>query len=155
MLTVMPPSITDRAPREGDERFVTVTGRRPTMERAVASVADKVLSVRRGVSVTGLLTGSPAVKGIPHVAGVRKAGGEEISADLVVDAMGRRSKLPDWVEAIGARRPTEEAEESGFIYYSRFFRSRNGAVPRSRGPLFAPFILSRSLRYPGTRTPGP
>jgi len=149
MLTVMPPSITDRAPRRGDERFVTVTGRRPTMEGAVASVAEKALFVRRGVSVTGLLTGSPAVNGIPHVAGVRTAGGEEISADLVVDAMGRRSKLPDWVEAIGARRPTEEAEESGFIYYSRFFRSRNGAVPRSRGPLFAPFHSFSLLTLPG------
>ena len=42
--------------------------------------------------------------------------GEEISADLIVDAMGRSSKLPNWLEAIGARRPIEEAEDSGFIY---------------------------------------
>jgi 2-polyprenyl-6-methoxyphenol hydroxylase-like FAD-dependent oxidoreductase len=29
LLATMPPSITDRAPREGDERFITITGRRP------------------------------------------------------------------------------------------------------------------------------
>ena len=149
MLALMPPSIIDRAPRTGDERFVTVTGRRPTMERAVASVAEKVLPVRRGVSVTGLLTGPSAVKGIPHVSGVRTADGEQVSADLVVDAMGRRSKLLDWLEAIGARRPIEEAEESGFIYYSRFFRSRNGAVPRSRTSLLTHFHSFSLLTLPG------
>ncbi len=148
MLALMPPSITDRAPREGDERFVTVTGRRPTIECAVASVADEVLSVRRGVSITGLLTGRSAVKGIPHIAGVRTMDGEEVSADLVIDAMGRGSKLPDYLEAIGARRPIEEAEESGFLYYSRFFRSRNGAVPRSWGLLFAPFHSFSLLTLP-------
>jgi hypothetical protein len=43
--------------------------------------------------------------------------------------MGRRSKLPNWLEAIGARRPMEEAEDSGFIYYTRFFRSTSGVLP--------------------------
>jgi hypothetical protein len=44
--------------------------------------------------------------------------------------------LPDRLEAIGARRPIEETEDSGFIYYTRFFRSKNGMVPLSRtGPL--------------------
>jgi hypothetical protein len=52
--------------------------------------------------------------------------GEELSADLIVDAMGRRSKVLNWLEAIGARRPIEEAEDSGFIYYTRFFRSKTG-----------------------------
>lgn len=28
LLTLMPPFISDRAPRDGDERFITVTGRR-------------------------------------------------------------------------------------------------------------------------------
>ena len=30
VLATMPRSVTDRAPREGDERFITITGRRPT-----------------------------------------------------------------------------------------------------------------------------
>jgi hypothetical protein len=73
----MPPSITDRTPREGDEQFITIKGRRPTIEYAVASVAERLIPVRRGVSVVGLLTGPSAVKGIPHVTGVLTMDGEE------------------------------------------------------------------------------
>ena len=51
------------------------------------------IPVRRGVSVVALLTGPSAAKGIPHVTGVRTIDGEEVFADLVVDAIGRRSKL--------------------------------------------------------------
>jgi 2-polyprenyl-6-methoxyphenol hydroxylase-like FAD-dependent oxidoreductase len=151
VLAAMPQSINDRTPREGDERFITITGRRPAIEYAVASVAERLLPVRRGACVVGLLTGPSAVKGIPNVTGVRTADGEEVSADLIVDAMGRSSKLPNWLEAIGARRPIEEAEDSGFIYYTRFFRATTKLVPPSRGRLLTHF---RSSRSPATRTPG-
>src|SRR5580692_3544570 len=54
MLATMPSSVTDRTPREGDERFITITGRRPTIEYAFASVAESLIPVRRGVAVVGL-----------------------------------------------------------------------------------------------------
>ena len=149
LLTTMPPSITDRTPREGDERFITITGRRPTIEHAVATVAEKVVSVRRGVSVVGLVTGSPAANGVPHVTGVRIAEGEDVSADLIIDATGRRSKLPNWLEAIGARRPIEEAEDSGFLYYTRFFRSTTGELPIYRAGLNTYFDSFSVLTLPG------
>src|SRR4029077_17555670 len=44
-LDIMPPFITDRGPQDGDERFVTRTGRRPVLEYAAASVAGQ----RRGL----------------------------------------------------------------------------------------------------------
>jgi 2-polyprenyl-6-methoxyphenol hydroxylase-like FAD-dependent oxidoreductase len=147
VLETVPSSVTDRMPREGDERFTTITGRRPPIEYAFASVAERVVPIRRGASVEGLLTGPSAAKGIPHVAGVRTVD-EEISADLVVDAMGRHSKLPDWLEAIGARRPIEEAEISGFIYYTRYFRSRTGAVPPCRSALQTYFHSFSLLTLP-------
>jgi len=149
VLATMPPSITDRTPREGDERFTTITGRRPAIEYAFASVAERLLPVRRGAGVMGLLTGPSTAKGIPHVTGVRTMEGEEISADLIVDAMGRRSKLPNWLEAIGARRPIEEAEDSGFIYYTRFFRSATGVVPPCRASLQTHFHSFSVLTLPG------
>jgi 2-polyprenyl-6-methoxyphenol hydroxylase-like FAD-dependent oxidoreductase len=148
-LATMPPSITDRTPREGDERFTTITGRRPAIEYAVASVAERLIPVRRGVSVVGLLTGPSAAKGIPHVTGVRFVGGEEVPADLMVDAMGRGSKLPTWLEVIGARRPIEEAEDSGFIYYTRFFRSANRVTPAYRTALLTYFHSFSLLVLPG------
>src|SRR5579859_4941221 len=128
MLALMPPFIDDRAPREGDERFVTVTGRRPVIEYAVAAAADG-LDIHRGVSVTELVSGPAAVKGVPNVTGVRTSDGEELAADLVIDAMGRRSALPAWLAGLGAQPLAEEAEDSGFAYYTRNFRSADGSLP--------------------------
>jgi 2-polyprenyl-6-methoxyphenol hydroxylase-like FAD-dependent oxidoreductase len=149
VLATMPPSITDRTPREGDERFITITGRRPAIEYAFASVAERLLPVRRGAAVEGLLTGPSAAKGIPHVTGVRTADGEEVSADLIIDSMGRHSKLPNWLEAIGSRPPIEEAEISGFIYYTRYFRSASGVSPAYRAALQTYFHSFSLLTLPG------
>ena len=96
VLETVPSSITDRTPREGDERFITITGAALRSSTRFASVAERLIPVRRGVSVGGLLTGPSAASGIPHVTGLRTVDGGEVSADLVVDAMGRHSKLPDW-----------------------------------------------------------
>jgi 2-polyprenyl-6-methoxyphenol hydroxylase-like FAD-dependent oxidoreductase len=148
VLSTMPSSIADRTPRTGDDRFVTVTGRRTTIEYAVASIAEKEVRVRRGVSVVGLLTGCSAANGIPHVTGVRTVDGQDVSADLVIDATGRRSELPGRLEAIGARRPIEEAEHSGFIYYTRFFHSKTGVIPTCQAPLLTYFDSFTILTLP-------
>src|SRR5579863_1433113 len=66
--SIMPPSISDRTRREGDERFITVTGRRPAIEYAVARAAERTVPVVRGVSAAELLTGRPMAAGIPHIA---------------------------------------------------------------------------------------
>jgi|SRR5262245_8962476 len=104
MLSWMPLTVADRTRRPGDERFVTHTGRRPMIEHVLASAAaaHPRIDVRRGVAVSGLKTGAAAVPGTPHVVGARTARGERFEADLVVDAMGRRSPLPGWLTAIGA-----------------------------------------------------
>lgn len=148
-LTLLPRLITDRAPRPGDERFVIVTGRRPAMEYAVARAAAEVVPIERGVAIAGLLTGPSVARRIPHVSGVHTADGAEIRADLVVDAMGRRSKLLDWLAAIGARRLLEETGESGFIYYTRYFRGPDGAIPAYRSGLSAHFHSFSLLTLPG------
>jgi 2-polyprenyl-6-methoxyphenol hydroxylase-like FAD-dependent oxidoreductase len=132
-LQLLPPLVRDRSPREGDDRFRAVTGRRPVVEAVIAAVAaEDGIDIRRGVPVDALLTGHSVVDGVPHVTGVRTAGGEELRADLVVDAMGRRSKLAEWLGAAGGRRPHSEAEECGFVYYSRYFRGPE--VPLFTGP---------------------
>jgi 2-polyprenyl-6-methoxyphenol hydroxylase-like FAD-dependent oxidoreductase len=148
LLSVLPPFIEDRAPRDGDERFTTVTGRRPVIEFAVASCAEQGVDVRRGVKVTELLTGARAASGVPHVTGVRTDGGEELAADLVIDAMGRRSELPAWLAALGAQPPAEEAEDSGFTYYTRYFRSPDGTMPAFLTGLLTPFDCYSLLTLP-------
>ncbi len=111
-----------------DPRFDVITARRPVVEAAVASVAQSHpgVTVRRGVAIAALVPGPSTGGGIPHVAGVETDGGERIAADLVVDATGRRSPLPRWLTALGARAPLEEEEDSGFVYYGRHVRSRDG-----------------------------
>ncbi len=135
MLGLMPPSITDRRPREGDERLWTTTARRPVLESVLrrAAEAEPGLDVRTGVSARQLVMST--YDGIPHVRAVRTDSGEELHADLVVDAMGRRSQLPRWLEAAGTHPVHEEADDSGFIYYTRHFRARDGQLPAFRAPI--------------------
>ena len=72
-LDVLPPGITDREPRPGDEQFAFVTGRRPTAEAAIANAAQSAagVRVRRGIAVAGLLDGRGTAGSAPRVTGVR------------------------------------------------------------------------------------
>ena len=107
-LAYMPPTITDRAPRPGDERFRTLQVRRPVLEQALARIADAEsgLTVRRRTGVAGLLT--QGANGSARVIGVRTDGGDELAADLVVDAMGRGSRLPRLLAAAGLEPGADE-----------------------------------------------
>jgi 2-polyprenyl-6-methoxyphenol hydroxylase-like FAD-dependent oxidoreductase len=133
----MPSSITDRDARPGDERLATWNARRTTLEQVLGQAAESQdgLEVRRGVSVAELQT--RRIDGRLHVTGVRDDGGEPLAADLVVDAMGRRSVLPKLLTAAGGDPVHEEAEDCGFLYYTRFFRSADGRVPAARAPLLS------------------
>lgn len=147
LLATLPPFITDRDPRPGDERFRFVTGRRPMVELVHARAAERepAVTVRRGTKVTGLLAGDP-MNGVPHVAGVRCADGD-IRADLVIDAMGRRSPTSDWLEEIGAQRPEIRSQECGFTYYTRYFRGPE--IPVLVAPQVCPVNTFMVLTLPG------
>src|SRR3954447_24550809 len=136
MLANMPPSINDRSSRPGDERFTYPTGRRPVIEAVVAAYVEQRprVDVRRGVKATGLLAATDMVDGVPHVTGVRCADGSELRADLVIDAMGRRTPAAEWLQALGARPPEVQSEDSGFIYYTKFFAGAT-IPPYLAGPL--------------------
>jgi len=144
----LPPGVTDRAPRPGDERFVTFTARRPVFEQVLASAADEQrgLEVRRGITVNELTM--RAGGGTPHVTGVRVDSGGTLPADLVVDAMGRRSPLPRWLSDAHVAPMQEQSEDSGFIYYTRYFRSSDGATPQLYGPALAPLGTFSILTIP-------
>ncbi len=118
--------------QDGDDRFRSVTGRRPVIEAAVAQCAANTdrLQVRRGVTVVKLLTDDAAPV---HVIGVETEDGEQVMADLVVDASGRSSALPRLLAAAGAGDVVEELDDSGFVYYGRNYRSSDGSIPPSLG----------------------
>jgi 2-polyprenyl-6-methoxyphenol hydroxylase-like FAD-dependent oxidoreductase len=146
---MLPPGISDREPRPGDEALRFVTGRRPVIEYAVAGAAAEQpgVVIRRGAQVTGLTGGLSAIPGIPHVTGVRISGGEELRADLVVDAMGRRSRSAELLTTLGAREPHVEAEDSGFVYYTRYFTGPSR--PALLGPPLVPIGTISLLTIPG------
>jgi 2-polyprenyl-6-methoxyphenol hydroxylase-like FAD-dependent oxidoreductase len=116
----MPPSLLERSTWPGDERLALLMTRRSTLDWVLrrASLAQSGVTVRGDVHVTGLLAkpGRP-----PHVTGVRTDDGD-LSADLVVDATGRRSRIDQWLAAIEARPTATSAAECGLAYYSRHYR---------------------------------
>ena len=136
--------------RDGDERYDAVTARRPVAEAAITRVvaATDGIEVRRGVGVVGLLTGDATAPGIPHVVGVRTDAGEDLRADLVIDAAGRRSTLPTWLTHVGAQAPAEERADCGFVYFGRHFRSSDGSVPMAFGPLLQEYGTFSVLTLP-------
>ena len=117
----LPPFITDREPRPDDDQFRFVTGRRPMVEYVHARAAENEprVAVRRGSKVHGFATG-PNGSDAVRVVGVETDEGT-LHADLVVDAMGRRSPAVEWLEALGARPPIVESQDSGYTYYTQYF----------------------------------
>jgi 2-polyprenyl-6-methoxyphenol hydroxylase-like FAD-dependent oxidoreductase len=89
-----------------------------------AAVRERVLAnpkvVRRDeVAVEELVVDQKSER----VTGVR-ARGLVLPGDLVVDATGRGSRSPQWLEQSGFKKPVEEAVQVGLGYTTRFFRRK-------------------------------
>ncbi|MEV8504912.1 FAD-dependent oxidoreductase [Actinoplanes sp. NPDC051475] len=97
--------------RPEDDRFDTVTARRPVIEAVLAGRVN----VRRGTKVAGLVTSGT------RVSGIAVAGGS-IPADLVVDCSGRHSPLSAWLAKAGLPPVDFDRADHGFVYYGRHFR---------------------------------
>jgi 2-polyprenyl-6-methoxyphenol hydroxylase-like FAD-dependent oxidoreductase len=106
---------------------------RPTLERSVRARVLALPNVRaiEGCSVTGLLTTADNRR----VTGVRLAGGAEetMTADLVVDAGGRGSRSPAWLEELGYPRPDAEEVHVGVGYTTCYYRRQPGDIPGVEG----------------------
>jgi 2-polyprenyl-6-methoxyphenol hydroxylase-like FAD-dependent oxidoreductase len=65
-----------------------------------------------------------------RITGVRVQGqhsdpdGDVLDADLVVDATGRGSRTPAWLESLGYQRPPEERVKIGLAYTTRQYRTK-------------------------------
>ncbi len=133
----MPPTITDRTPLPGDEDLVALACRRTTFEWVLrkAALAAPGVELLDGVVVDGLAaTDDPS--GLRRATGVHLADGRTIGGDLAVLAGGRRGDVPAWFEAMGAATVAEEDEDTGIVYWSRFYRLV-GDAPTTEGPIGA------------------
>jgi len=89
---------------------------------ALEPVFDRV-----GSRVTGL-----------RVQAQRDSGGvETISADLVVDASGRGSHSPAWLDALGYAKPREEGVQVRIGYMTRLYRRRPEHLPGKQAVVMA------------------
>jgi 2-polyprenyl-6-methoxyphenol hydroxylase-like FAD-dependent oxidoreductase len=108
-------------------RFFTFT--RDLLDYVVRRQVKSLARVRfvEECEVTGLLTGADgrAVNGVAirhrPSAGERAGAEEELSAELVVDASGRASKMPSWLQAIGYDAPAETVINAHLGYASRIY----------------------------------
>jgi len=144
-LTVnLPPTIDDPSPQPGDDDLVMLACRRTTFEWVLRTMVLAAPQVRLldGVAVDGL-TGSRNL-----VTGVRTDAGT-FDADIVVAANGRRGDVPAWLAEIGAACPEVE-EDTGIIYFSRFYRLRDGAeTPSQIGPIGGDLGYLKYATFPG------
>lgn len=104
---------------DADLQYLAV--RRPLIEwglrRAVAH--DARIRVLDGAQATAMALGHGRVCGV-------EVDGVEVPADVVVDALGRRTSTPIWLADAGGPTGSIETADCGVIYYSRYYRQRPG-----------------------------
>ncbi|MDX3572024.1 FAD-dependent oxidoreductase [Streptomyces sp. ID05-47C] len=109
----------------------SVTARRPVLEeyfRAKVAALPNVTFLER-TELLGLLStpDSGRVTGVrlrPTAAAGDAEDAFELYADLLVDATGRGSRTPVWLEELGYERPAEQRMTIGLAYTTRLYRSR-------------------------------
>ncbi len=113
---------------------------RPFLEAGVRRRVRAIRNVtlRENCEIKGLATSENRRR----VVGV-KIGEVTFPADLVVDASGRASYAPRWLEALGFEKPPEERVEIALGYSSRFFRRRPADLNGDLGVVVTPSPLGK------------
>lgn len=114
-------------PHQSDVLYV-VAARRLVFEAVLRRqvLAEAGVRWRSGTEVTGLVLRRD--RATPVVTAVTLDDGEEITADLTVDASGRYSHAPQWLEAAAIGPLEENFQDCGFCYMTRWYRMRPGEV---------------------------
>ena len=102
---------------------------RPLLEASVRERVRALSNVRvvDRCDAAGLV-GTPdggRVRGVRVIRRADSSAEEVLEADLVVDATGRGSRSPVWLEELGYPRPAEDAVRIGVAYASRVYRRRS------------------------------
>lgn len=118
--------------RQADSGLIFLCPSRPFLEgqvRARVRALPNVAFVER-CDIVGLVT-TPDRRRVTGARVLRRADGsaeEVLGADLVVDATGRGSRMPVWLEALGYQRPAEDRVRIGLGYATRTYRGRPAAL---------------------------
>jgi len=132
----LPPEMESFTPEPEDDELVALACRRTTFEWVLRG---KVMDERGARLVHGLaaeVRWSTGPGGIPVATGVTLSDGARIEAEVVVDAMGRRSPLVRWLVGLPSGPPVEVSADTGIVYSTRFYRLEERAErPVQEGPI--------------------
>ena len=107
------------------DEFTAYVPSRPMLE---SQIRRRVLAIEN-VDVVHATVAEPTYDAArQRVTGVLLDSGDVVPADLVVDAAGRGTRLPVWLEKWGYRRPREETVDVGIAYASQRVRVPDGLL---------------------------
>ena len=132
MASSLPPVLAPAyQPDPNDDDLTGLLCRRTTFERVLhAYVSEQPrVSLQSGVKVDGIQ--HTRDNGSPRLTGLRLQRGGDMAAETIIDATGRLSPFPAWLRDIGAP-PLEEQHDTGIVYYTRFYRLRQGVAAPAR-----------------------
>jgi 2-polyprenyl-6-methoxyphenol hydroxylase-like FAD-dependent oxidoreductase len=126
-------------PAPSDLRGIALS--RPLLEGSIRERVRALPNVRvvDRCDANGLVA-TPDGRRVRGVRVIRRADGaaeEVLEADLVVDASGRGSRSPIWLEALGYPRPAEDEVRIGIAYASRVYRRRPDHLDGDRAVVVA------------------
>ncbi|MDQ3403063.1 MAG: NAD-binding protein [Actinomycetota bacterium] len=126
-----PPTLPEFTRQPDDDDLRMVIARRSTFELALRkrALARPGITLSTGKTVRSLLVSDD---GSPRVTGVKLADGETRTADLVIDASGRRSAAESWLAEAGLPVLSLLSESCKITYYTRFYKMTSATPP---GPL--------------------
>ena len=111
---------------------------RPLLEGTVRRQVMRLpnVTITAGTHVLGLVARDGRVDGVR----VQRGGAdvESVIADVVVDASGRASRSPEWLEEMGYERPAVEEVRVDLGYTTRTFRRRPSDLDGDSGAVLAP-----------------
>jgi 2-polyprenyl-6-methoxyphenol hydroxylase-like FAD-dependent oxidoreductase len=114
--------------RSAETGLASVSATRPVLEAHVRARVSAIANVEflERCAIRSLITGSRGrVTGVRVISEASAAAEQALEADLVVDATGRGSRMPAWLEDLGYPRPAEDRVKMDLAYTTRHFRLRD------------------------------
>ncbi|MBT5700763.1 MAG: FAD-dependent oxidoreductase, partial [Gammaproteobacteria bacterium] len=133
---MLPPALMlQYEPEPADDDMWMLMCRRATMETVLRRYVEDTPNVTInntsnvvGMTTTGLRE-SITVTGLEVQ--IKRGGIEQINHDVVVDASGRGTKFPAWLDALGSK-VTIEDDDADIVYYTRHYQLNPGEQEPSR-----------------------
>ncbi len=132
----------------GDDRFGTVAVDRAVLEQVLGGLADRepTLQLRFSTRAAGVL---PSRVGKRCLGGLRTEG-DDVPAELVIDAAGRRSPMPGWLHDSYGISPQQRSRGPRLTFFCRHFEAPDGSLPQV-GPILSHHLSWSLLTLPTGR----